>query len=48
MENEELDLLDIMELMTVLEDYCRQNGITSMTRGNLSIQYTEPTTKTED
>ena len=48
MENEELDLLDIMELMTVLEDYCRQNGITSMTRGNLSIQYAEPAKVAED
>ena len=48
MENEKLDLLDIMELMAVLEDYCRQNGITSMTRGNLSIRYVAPAKVVED
>ena len=48
MENDELDLLDVMGLMTVLEDYCRQHGITSMTRGNLSIQYAAPAKVAED
>ena len=48
MENEELDMLDIMELMTVLEDYCRQHGITSMSRGNLSIRHVAPAKVVED
>lgn len=45
MEKQELDLFDIMELVTILKEYFRVHNITSMTQGGLSIRYTEPPKK---